>query len=67
MKKHGDERNQTNANRVTQPKSSNMPDNRTWKLIAMKAYELYEQRGRADGHDVEDWLQAEARVNGRSE
>jgi hypothetical protein len=23
------------------------------------AYQLYEARGRSDGHDVDDWLQAE--------
>lgn len=28
--------------------------------IRCRAYELYEQRGRADGHALEDWLQAEA-------
>jgi hypothetical protein len=27
--------------------------------VRLRAYELYEQRGREDGHDVEDWLQAE--------
>ncbi len=27
--------------------------------IRRRAYELYEQRGREDGHDVEDWLRAE--------
>ncbi len=27
--------------------------------IAEKAYELYEQRGRQDGQDLDDWLQAE--------
>jgi hypothetical protein len=27
--------------------------------IAQRAYELYEQRGRQDGQDVEDWLKAE--------
>jgi hypothetical protein len=30
--------------------------------IRWRAYELYEQRGRADGHDEEDWLQAEREV-----
>jgi hypothetical protein len=29
------------------------------KEIATLAYELYEARGRVDGYDVEDWLQAE--------
>ena len=28
--------------------------------IRRRAYELYEQRGRTDGHDAEDWLHAEA-------
>jgi len=27
--------------------------------IARRAYSLYEWRGRADGADLEDWLQAE--------
>ena len=27
--------------------------------IARKAYELYEQRGRQHGHELEDWLEAE--------
>ncbi len=32
--------------------------------IQQRAYELYEQRGRTDGHDIEDWLQAEHEVKG---
>ena len=27
--------------------------------IARRAFELYCERGRADGHDVDDWLNAE--------
>ena len=30
--------------------------------IRARAYELFEQRGGESGHDVEDWLQAEAEV-----
>jgi hypothetical protein len=30
--------------------------------IRRRAYELYESRGREDGHDREDWLQAEAEL-----
>lgn len=30
--------------------------------IRHRAYQLYEQRGREDGHDVEDWLQSESDV-----
>jgi hypothetical protein len=29
------------------------------ELIARRAYALYERRGRAHGHDWDDWLQAE--------
>jgi hypothetical protein len=31
-------------------------------LIREQAYALYEARGKADGHALEDWLQAELRV-----
>ncbi len=30
--------------------------------IATLAYLLYEQRGREDGHDMEDWIQAERTI-----
>ena len=30
--------------------------------IGRRAYELYEQRGREDGHAVEDWLKAESEL-----
>ena len=33
-----------------------------WQKIRLRAYELYEQRGREDGQDVEDWLKAESEV-----
>jgi hypothetical protein len=32
--------------------------------IRQRAYELYEQRGRTDGHDLDDWLQAEREIKG---
>ena len=32
--------------------------------IRRRAYEFYETRGREDGHDLEDWLRAEAEVRG---
>jgi hypothetical protein len=32
--------------------------------IAQRAYELYEQRGRHDGQDLEDWLKAEHELAG---
>jgi len=30
--------------------------------IRVRAYALYEERGREDGHDLEDWLRAEAEL-----
>ncbi len=32
------------------------------KQIRQRAYQLYEQRGREDGHDLDDWLAAETEV-----
>lgn len=32
--------------------------------IQQRAYELYEQRGRTDGHELDDWLQAECAIKG---
>ncbi len=32
------------------------------KGIALRAYELYLQRGGVDGHAEEDWLQAEREI-----
>jgi hypothetical protein len=30
--------------------------------VSRRAYELYEARGREDGHDLDDWLRAESDV-----
>ncbi|HKQ93396.1 MAG TPA: DUF2934 domain-containing protein [Blastocatellia bacterium] len=32
------------------------------EMIARRAYELYEERGRCDGDDLNDWIRAEAEV-----
>lgn len=32
------------------------------ELIARRAYEIYEERGRSDGEDMNDWLRAEAEI-----
>ncbi len=31
--------------------------------IRVRAYQLYERRGREDGHNLDDWLQAEAELS----
>ena len=37
----------------------------TEEIIQQRAYHLFEQRGREHGHDLEDWLQAEAEIMGK--
>ena len=32
------------------------------ELIRQRAHELYVARGQEDGHEIEDWLQAEAEI-----
>jgi hypothetical protein len=34
--------------------------------IRIRAYELFEERGREDGHQLEDWLRAEDEITGRT-
>ena len=34
--------------------------------VARKAYELFEERGRTPGEDVEDWLAAERLISSES-
>ena len=36
----------------------------TEEIISLRAYQLFEKRGRVHGHDLEDWLQAEAEIFG---
>ena len=31
--------------------------------VRARAFQLYEQRGRDEGHDLDDWLQAEAELS----
>jgi hypothetical protein len=35
----------------------------THDQIQLRAFQIYEARGRADGHDVEDWTQAERELH----
>ncbi len=34
--------------------------------IRLRAYALYEGRGREDGHDLDDWLRAEAELTAKA-
>ena len=37
-----------------------------YERIARRAYELYDQRGRQEGRDVEDWMKAEQQLAGEA-
>ena len=37
-----------------------------YERIARRAYELYEQRGRQEGRDLEDWMKAEQQLAGEA-
>ena len=37
----------------------------TEELVRARAYQLYEERGCEDGHELDDWLQAEAEIVGK--
>jgi hypothetical protein len=36
------------------------------RKVAVRAYELYQARGRSHGEDLDDWLQAEKEILGQS-
>ncbi len=40
---------------------SHIPINQQ-EQIRLRAFEIYQQRGGGDGHELEDWLQAESEV-----
>jgi hypothetical protein len=46
------------------PQPASDPDSfqRMNELIRLRAYELYERRGRGDGFEAQDWLQAEEEI-----
>jgi hypothetical protein len=35
------------------------------RQIGRRAYEIYEARGREDGHDLDDWLRAEEEITSK--
>ena len=53
------------GNRTFQPEHRSSGDQRIQEEIRIRAYELFEQRGRLDGFDQEDWARAEAEVLAR--
>jgi hypothetical protein len=43
------------------PQSIKLPGS-IWSRVSKKAFELWQERGYRDGHDLEDWFDAEAIV-----
>jgi uncharacterized protein YukE len=43
------------------PQSMELPDS-LWERISRKAFELWQERGYRDGHDLEDWFDAKTIV-----
>lgn len=39
-------------------------EGRTLELIRQRAHQIWEENGCIDGHDVDDWLQAEHEITG---
>ena len=54
--------------RAPRPGTSTQPSfsesRRDADRIAQRAYERYEARGREDGHDMDDWFEAERELQG---
>jgi len=44
------------------PSNTVQPPDQIQGQIRQRAYEMYELRGREDGHDLDDWLIAELEV-----
>ncbi len=54
-----------NANPPKKPQTSVTSEPQQLALehqIRLRAHELYEARGREDGHELEDWLRAEEEI-----
>jgi hypothetical protein len=48
----------TSSTQIQETKSLGDPQ----EQVRSRAFELYELRGRDDGHDLDDWLQAESEL-----
>ena len=46
---------------ATSPQSIELSDS-LWERISKKAFELWQERGYRDGHDLEDWFDAKTIV-----
>ena len=57
----------TSSSKVTEAPVQNASlGTESQEAIRSRAYSIYEQRGREHGHDLDDWLIAEAEVVGKA-
>jgi hypothetical protein len=49
-----------------QPATVNSEPHEIEHQIRLRAYELYEARGRENGHDQEDWVRAEVEITNKN-
>jgi hypothetical protein len=52
----------TKKSHTTEPDTGSIDGSE--ELIRLKAFGYYEKRGYEDGHDLDDWLRAEAEIVG---
>ena len=48
-----------NMNKASSGSATTVPQNQLTDMIRKKAYELYEKRGKKQGRDMDNWLEAE--------
>jgi hypothetical protein len=56
----------TSSPKATAAPVERFPATNREEAIRLRAYKIYEQRGREHGHDLDDWLIAEAQVVGKA-
>lgn len=56
-------RHKTASDSTAQPEEGSFE--LTEDIIRARAYQLYEERGCEHGHDLDDWLRAEAEIVGK--
>ena len=61
IKKAKSGKGKSSSSRGTSEKPIEFPEG-TRERISRKAYELWEQRGRGEGHSLRDWLDAEEAI-----
>ena len=49
-------------NKASSGSATTVSQNQLTDMIRKKAYELYEKRGKKQGHDTDNWLEAERMI-----